>query len=75
MRASSIVFVLSAACASARVIPTILLSTSSKPGVIARDESATARSEESTVIRGIRETLVPERGVRMDDIVEIEFFR
>jgi hypothetical protein len=76
MRTSSILFVLSATCASARVIPSFLLSTATKPGVISRtaDESIIIRRQESSVIRDIRETMAPGR-VRIDDIVEIELTR
>jgi hypothetical protein len=76
MHASTIITVLLASCATARVIPAFL-STTLKAGVIARttDESAISRREESTVIRGLRETMVPGRGPRIDDIVEVELTR
>lgn len=76
MRTSSIITLL-VGCASARVLP-VLLSTAAKPGVIARaaDEfEITVSRQESTVVRGLRETMVPGRGPRMDDIVEIELTR
>ena len=77
MRTSSILTLLLAISVNARVIPSFL-STTPKPGVVAReaDESVTIRSRsvESTVIRGIKETMMPGR-VRIDDIVEIELVR
>ena len=77
MRTSSILTILLASCASARVIPSFLHSTTADPSVIARtaEESLIVRSEETSVVRGIRETIVPGRGPRLDDIVELELVR
>lgn len=78
MQASAIITLFLASCASARVIPAFLLSSSAKIGVIARhaaDDSIEVTRQESTITRGIRETMVPGRGPRIDDIIEIKLTR